>query len=308
MDVFYTGNSAYCYSNSLHMCLEAAGMPELPEVGLIECMTGMPFGAAFLKQNPPLFFPSPLTTDPDSGLHRALETMGWTCDIWQGKDAKTAVTKLTEALPQGPILLGPLDMGYLNYDPVASYKRGADHFVVVLKIEDGMVHLHDPQLYPFAVLPVADLMQAWNARHIGYAAKPYTLRYHFRPVRPVSRAEMAETILTTIQTLRKHTPHGPVAYGDAQAFSQAAHLLRNGPPAPLASMLTGFALPVGARRCADAARFLGQNGRSSAAALALYKAQTYGRAQYHAVHEAWEPTANCFAHLAELETEMASAL
>ena len=40
----YTGNGPYCYSNSLHMCLTQAGMPAVPPVSLLECMTGMPFG------------------------------------------------------------------------------------------------------------------------------------------------------------------------------------------------------------------------------------------------------------------------
>lgn len=44
----YSGNSAYCYSNSLHMCLQHTGMPHLPQVSLVERMTGMPFGACFL--------------------------------------------------------------------------------------------------------------------------------------------------------------------------------------------------------------------------------------------------------------------
>ena len=82
----YSGNSAYCYSNCLHMCLAHTGMTPMPSVGLVECMTGMPFGACFLKEDPPLFFPSPACIDPDIGLSRAVETLGWTCTLWRGND------------------------------------------------------------------------------------------------------------------------------------------------------------------------------------------------------------------------------
>jgi hypothetical protein len=107
----YTANSAYCYSNSLHMCVTHAGMASVPGVDLLECMTGMPFGAAFLKRGTPMFFPSPAGRTPDQGLTRALETLGWTCDVLRLEDAGTAEGALRAALPRGPALIGPLDMG-----------------------------------------------------------------------------------------------------------------------------------------------------------------------------------------------------
>ena len=93
----YTGSGAYCYSNSLHMCLTAAGMAAVPGVGLLECMTGMPFGASFLKLESPLFFPSPGgKTDPDRGLARALDTVGWTCREQRFEEADAAVAALRD--------------------------------------------------------------------------------------------------------------------------------------------------------------------------------------------------------------------
>ena len=73
----YTGSSHYCYSNSLHMCLKQAGMVNLPDAGLLECMTGMPFGTLFLQFETPLFFPSHADLNPHSGLSRALSILGW---------------------------------------------------------------------------------------------------------------------------------------------------------------------------------------------------------------------------------------
>ena len=136
MATAYTGNGPYCYSNSLHMCLTQAGMAAVPPVGLLECMTGMPFGASFLALDVPLFFPSPgAGTNPDRGLTRALDTMGWDCTLRRFEDAGAAEAGLREGLAAGPVLLGPLDMGGLSYDPLHEHKRGGDHFVVALARE-----------------------------------------------------------------------------------------------------------------------------------------------------------------------------
>jgi len=176
----YSGNSAYCYSNSLRMCLQHAGLLHLPEVGLLECLTGMPFGACFLQLDAPQFLPSPADINPDNGLTRALDILGWTCARWQGDDVDSALAALKEALSAGLVLLGPLDMGFLPYDPNHRIKRGGDHFIAVLSLDANRVRVHDPQLYPFAVLPVTDLVRAWNAQDLGYSTCAYTLREDFR--------------------------------------------------------------------------------------------------------------------------------
>ncbi len=123
-----------------------AGMENLPSVDLIECMTGMPFGATFLKLGPPLFFAGPTETDPDEGITRALETIGWTCHLWRGDVADSAEAKLREALREGPVLVGPLDMGFLPYDPSHAQKRGGDHFLVSVELNDELLRVHYPQL------------------------------------------------------------------------------------------------------------------------------------------------------------------
>lgn len=308
----YSGNSAYCFSNSLHMCLAEAGMGGLPPVSHVECLTGMPFGAAFFKVDPPLFFPSPSATDPDSGLNRALATMGWSCTLWQGDDADKAQAALEDALGDGPVMLGPLDLGYLPFDPNHASKRGSDHYIVALKRDlkrDGeLIQVHDPQLYPFAVLPMDELMRAWNASKLGYSTRAYTMRTAFREERRRSRAQMVEETLAYAQELVADTPAGPVAYGGPAAFEMAAATVKDGPPDSFIGHLVYFALPLGARRSLDAAGFLDQAGATDAAGLMAEKAEIYGRAQYHAVQRDWAQTAELFEHLATLESEIAQKL
>ena len=309
MATAYTGNGPYCYSNSLHMCLTQAGMPAVPPVSLLECTTGMPFGASFLALDPPLFFPSPgAATDPDRGLTRALDTIGWECALRRFEEAGAAEAGLREALADGPVLIGPLDMGGLSYDPLHEHKRGGDHFVVALALEGDRVRLHDPQLYPFAVLPLPDLMQAWSAKGIGYATAPYTLRCRFRARHSVPEAEVLARTLETAREMATGVPAGPVAYGGALAFGRAAALVRARPPEPFAGMLVYFGLPLGARRCGDAAGFFERIAKPEAARRMIEKGEAYGEAQYHAVRKDWARTADAFDRLARIETQFASAL
>jgi hypothetical protein len=303
----YSGNSAYCYSNSLHMCLQHAGMPHLPPVSLVECMTGMPFGACFLQRETPLFLSSPASITPDDGLTRALAILGWACTVWRGDEADLAQAAFLDVLRDGPVLLGPLDQGFLPYDPRHAQRRGGDHFIVALKCEADRVLVHDPQLYPLATLPLTDLMRAWYAKDLGYACA-YTLRGGFREQRRVSQEHMLTETLRTAQELTHTTPTGPVAYGGAAAFTLAAEVLRHRPSGAFIALLTHFSLPIGARRCLDAAGFLTVVGQTTAARLMGDKAEAFGQAQYYAVQQDRRRTAELFEHLAQVEAQMAQSL
>jgi hypothetical protein len=219
-----------------------------------------------------------------------------------------ALTALQEVLRTGPVLLGPLDMGFLPYDPNHTHKRGGDHFIVVLKLEADWAQVHDPQFYPCAVLPVTDLMRAWNATDLGYATCAYTLRGGFREQRRVSQEHMLNDTLRAVQELSHTPPTGPVAYGGAAAFTLAAEVLHNRPSEAFIALLTHFALPLGARRCLDAAGFLAVVGNTTAARLMGDKAEAFGQAQYYAVQKDWKRTTELLEHLAKVEDELAQSL
>lgn len=306
--IAYSGNSAYCYSNSLHMCLHEAGMIDLPTPSLIECMTGMPFGATFLQFEKPLFFPNPSPIDPDTGVTRALEALGWECELWCSDEADAVSDKLREALKLGPVLLGPLDMGFLSYDPNHQYKRGGDHYVVALKLQGDMVQMHDPQLFPFAVLPLADVVRALCASDLGYAKHAYTLRFNFRGKQNNARRAMFDAALNNARELVRAHPTGPVVYGGPGAFTMVADLLRHDPLNDLTNLLVQFSLPVGARRSIDAARFLEEVGRADAANLFVSKAEAFGKAQYYGVQQKWDQVAVLFDDLSQLEADLAARL
>ena len=109
----YIGSGDYCFSNSLHMSLLGSGAQasSLPETGFLECLTTMPFGYTYFKEAELFFFSGP---NPDLGLTRAIQTLGWTCKVESGGDEGEAFARLRAAFQHGPVLIGPLNMGYLN--------------------------------------------------------------------------------------------------------------------------------------------------------------------------------------------------
>jgi hypothetical protein len=113
------------------------------------------------------------------------------------------LARLREAVQQGPVLIGPLSMGYLTYNPNHPYLLGADHYVMVLSMDEDQVQVqvHDPKGYPSAALPVEYLLKAWRAdgMDLAYTDEPFTMRIAFRPQEPSSRQQMIERTLPFIR-------------------------------------------------------------------------------------------------------------
>jgi hypothetical protein len=305
----YTGNSAYCYANSLHMCLQAAGADPLPDTGLLEALTLMPFGGDFNeRESGPVFHANLASMLPDKGLTVALQNLGWRCATWstqRGVPADEALEGLSSALEDGPALLGPLDMGHLSYNPRASR---TDHYIVAFAIEGGHIRVHDPQGFPFAALPISDLIDSWRAEWIGYAPGAFTFRSAFHPVEALSWGDVVSRALVSLRETLSSPPPDSRHKGGPTAFRRVAALLRSDDPPDSLRGLQYFALPMGARRCQDGARLLAEAGVQEAAKAMEDKARLYGSAQYHAVKELWPPLAETFDQLAEAEEAFTVAM
>lgn len=297
----YVGNSDYCYAYSLHMSLLGGGAnpATLPTPGFLECLTTMPFGNTYLREAQVFFFDG----DPvDQGLTRALETLGWTCQLERGGDEQLALRRLHTAIQQGPVLLGPLDMGYLTYNPNYRFAGGSDHFLVVLAIEHEHVRVHDPKGFPYATLPLSELLQAWRAErleHIDNAA--YTLRSAFRQVETVSRQEMIARTLSFVPASLQRDPGGPAVYGGVRALRMLAQTLHAEVPERLAEHLRYWALPLAVRRKLDSQAFLAEGQKPEAARLLDQQARLLGQAQYSATQGAWPSVAMLIEQVTTLE-------
>ncbi len=210
MTTAFTGNGAYCYANGLHMMLLAAGADPttLPEPNFLECATAMPFGRGFYAADGPTFWPSAPGWSPEKGLDQAINVLGWRCRTWYGGGVEEAIGHLRDGLRLGSVLIGPVDFGYLSYSPASRHMAGADHYVMALALEQDHVVVHDPAGYPYAVLPMPDFLEAWQAEHIGYRQGQYTLRSCFREERQVARMEFPLASRKTFWGFRCRQPRG----------------------------------------------------------------------------------------------------
>ncbi|MFJ7155273.1 hypothetical protein ACIQUQ_10055 [Streptomyces sp. NPDC101118] len=277
---YYTGSGPYCFSNSLAMVLG----PDAPAVGLVEVLTGSPFGFQLLGGRLPLF--DPYGWHPDLGLDAALSLLAVGCARTAGGTAGEAEARLREAAARGPVLAGPVDMGLLLHQPGTPNAEGGDHFVVVLAVTGGEVVFHDPHGHPYATLPVGDFLTAWEAKSVGYVDEPYVMRAGFVREREVTAGEALLRSLPGAGAWlagRTGLPVPPGTLGGAAGVEALAVLADGGLDAGTRAFLGHFAVRVGARRLADAAHWLGSLGLAGAAGVAGEQARLVGGLQHPVV-------------------------
>jgi hypothetical protein len=262
MSVRYIGNGAYCYANSLAMLLSTVGASHDP--GYLECLTAVAIGALSMEtpKGPIPFFSIGL---PDQGVTLALQHLGYAFDrasCSPGDDPAGSISlgKLRQALASGPVLVGPLDMSQLTYMPNHERLVGADHFVVLYSMDHEHVFLHDPAGFAYVALPLNDFRRAWRAENIEYRpdlypSGAYSMWWNVRQTRQPSTAEVFALTDQQIQRqLRWQREYGDHRFGSTM-IRQLAEQVRTGVPDYFRGQLGHFALPLGARRCADFAQF-----------------------------------------------------
>lgn len=274
----YTGSGPYCYANSLAMVLGEAAPPP----GAIEVLTGSPFGFQLIGGTMPLF--DPYGWDPDRGLDAAIALLGVRCERSAGGTPEEAEARLREAALTGPVLVGPVDMGLLLHQPGTPNGNLSDHWVTVLEVEaDGTVVFHDPHAHPFATLPIADFITAWEAKGIACADIPYVLRAGFVQEKVVTAEDALRRSLPAAASWlagREDLPVPPGTLGGAAGVEALAEMADRGLDEGTRAFLAWFAIRVGARRLDDAARALNSLGLAEAAAIAAGQARLVGALQH----------------------------
>lgn len=272
----YVGSGPYCYANSLAMVLGYG-----PEPGLIEVLTGSPFGFELIAGKVPLF--DPLGWDPGIGVDAALGLLGWTCDRGAGGDGASALERLREALESGPVLVGPLEIGLLPHHPEPRGAIGSDHYVIVIGLEGQFVRFHDPHGYPYATMPAEVFTAAWRADSIPYADVEYRMWSNFRHLRQVIPLDALQVCVPqAVAWLEEGRPERvpPGSLGGDGAASAFADTVQDGLTPDQRASLIWFAVRVGARRLADAEHWLGQIGLAEASAIAGAQSRLVGGLQY----------------------------
>ncbi|MBA9088190.1 hypothetical protein FHR92_004686 [Fontibacillus solani] len=306
----YVGNGAYCYANSTSMLLDSIGEQVSPS--LIEVLTGVGLGAVWFEQDNMIFFSNGI---PHLGVSKALDMLGFTYKECSGRDETEFVEQISAELMKHPIMMGPLDMGFLSYMPNHHYLHGCDHYVLAYWLEDGWVRLHDPAGYPFATLPVSDLIHASKTSRLQYRFYPSDLIYHYwtAPMRLQQRTlnEMYHEAVLYFREVYLDADRNALEHGwktGIDAITTLQRHVQGGKIEPgLQGHLTHFAFQVGARRALNYSEFFQpENPRLSE--LKLMQSEVFGTCHSLAVRGDWHAVGESIRSLGEFEEQFRELL
>ncbi|WP_159882352.1 cysteine peptidase family C39 domain-containing protein [Paenibacillus puerhi] len=298
----YIGNGAYCYANSSSMLLASIGEKISPS--LIEVLTGVGLGAIWVG-NLPYF--SSWAGMPDKGISHALRILGFEFEENFCQDGdELPLRPLKQALQKSPVVLGPLDMGYLQYNPNYKNLFGADHYVLAYDIDDEYIHVHDPAGLPFVSLSHALLEKAWKAENVFY--HPNCFRYWSSPQRITSPTEeeifhKATAFFKSIyKESQEHAEKETMLCGK-EAIEALADRIKDGNVAPqLIGHLSYFVFSVGSRRCGDYADFF-RPFNKKLSDLKLSQGNLFGKCQSNIVKSNFQIVSDTLMDLACVENE-----
>ena len=182
----YFGDVSLCYSYSLAMALDAYGYDFKAE--FLEAIMVMGNGASIVKedeQNPLVFFDNGM---PDLSISHSLKILGFDYEDFYVKDGaevdlEEIKAKLESFLSNGPVVLGPLDMGHLTYNPNHTILYGVDHFVTVYAVDGQYLYLHDPAGFACMKVAFSDIIEAWKAEAIDYKRGAYSMWGNFKKIK-----------------------------------------------------------------------------------------------------------------------------
>ncbi len=199
----YFGDVSLCYSYSLAMALDSYGYDFKAE--FLEAIMVMGNGASIVKEDerhPLVFFDNGM---PDLSISHSLKILGFDYEDFYLKngaevDLEEIKRKLETFLSKGPVVLGPLDMGHLTYNPNHTILYGVDHFVTVYGIDDQYLYLHDPAGFACMKVTFKDILEAWKAEAIDYKRGAYSMWGNFKRLKTPSQTEIYQETAKIIKS------------------------------------------------------------------------------------------------------------
>ena len=199
----YFGDVSICYSYSLAMALDAYGYDFKAE--FLEAIMVMGNGASIVReddQHPLVFFDNGM---PDLSISHSLKILGFDYEDFYLKDGaevnlEEIKRKLETFLSNGPVVLGPLDMGHLTYNPNHTILYGVDHFVTVYGIDNQYLYLHDPAGFACMKVTFTDILEAWKAEAIDYKHGAYSMWGNFKRLKTPSQTEIYQETARIMKT------------------------------------------------------------------------------------------------------------
>ena len=211
----YFGDVSLCYSYSLAMALDAYGYDL--KTDFLEAIMVMGNGASIVKedeQHPLVFFDNGM---PDLSISHSLKILGFDFEDFYLKDEaevdlEEVKGKLETFLSNGPVVLGPLDMGHLTYNPNHTILYGVDHFVTVYDIDDQYLYLHDPAGFVCMKVAFNDILEAWKAEAIDYKRGAYSMWGNFKKVKSPSQTEIYQETARIMKNRYLNDQNGVLEY------------------------------------------------------------------------------------------------
>ena len=292
----YFGDVSLCYSYSLAMALDSYGYDFKAE--FLEAIMVMGNGASIVKedeQHPLVFFDNGM---PDLSISHSLKILGFDYEDFYLKngaevDLEEIKRKLETFLFNGPVVLGPLDMGHLTYNPNHTILYGVDHFVTVYDIDDRYLYLHDPD--GFACMKVAfnDILEAWKAEAIDYKRGAYSMWGNFKKVKSPSQTEIYQETAKIIKTLYLNGQSGVL-----ECYAKA--VAENGLNTEQKQLHQYFSFKLAAVRSLYLSKFL-KDHDPEGARLKEELASLFGQAHLSCLKEDYQELSNLLYQIAEVD-------
>lgn len=297
----------YCYANSAAMLLGASGFATRPAD--IEVLSGVGLGACIPGELP--FF-SGAAGLPDRGITRALEILGFDFEEHAQEDGTAPPFDWLESrLASGPVVVGPLDMSLLHYNPARPPGGGVDHYVLVSAIDAGHVRIYDPAGYAAVMLSRDLLAESWRASSIAYRRGAFRAWCAPRRARTPSDAAIRQEAVAWFKSLYRQSEVIAAERGWPEgepAIRSLARLARDRALSPAqVGHLRFFALPLGAKRALHFAAFFA--GIDPAiAALKQQQAGLFGDCHSRFMQDDRAGTAETLEALASCEARLREAI
>ena len=292
----YFGDVSLCYSYSLAMALASYGYDFKAE--FLEAIMVMGNGASIVKedeQHPLVFFDNGM---PDLSISHSLKILGFDYEDFYLKDGaevdlEEIRRKLETFLSNGPVVLGPLDMGHLTYNPNHTILYGVDHFVTVYDIDDRYLYLHDPA--GFACMKVAfnDILESWKAEAIDYKRGAYSMWGNFKRLKTPSQTEIYQETAKIIKSRYLNGQNGVL-----KCYAKA--VAENGLNTDQKQLHQYFSFKLAAVRSLYLSKFL-KDHDPEGARLKEELASLFGQAHLSCLKEDYQELADLLYQIAEVD-------
>ena len=292
----YFGDVSLCYSYSLAMALDAYGYDF--KADFLEAIMAMGNGASIVKEDeehPLVFFDNGM---PDLSISHSLKILGFDYEDFYLKDGtevdlEEIKGKLETFLSNGPVVLGPLDMGHLTYNPNHTILYGVDHFVTVYALDGQYLYLHDPAGFACMKVTFNDILEAWKAEAIDYKRGAYSMWGNFRKDKSPSQTQIYQE---TARIMRDRYLDGQSNVLECYAKAVA----ENGLNTEQKQLHQYFSFKLAAVRNLYLSRFL-KNHDPEGARLKEELATLFGQAHLSCLKEDYQELAHLLYQIAEVD-------